>query len=384
MDAVVDLDEISISEDESHEKKPEAKTTLEKKSFIKLLMEFFLKIARSFASIFMVYFAITILFWGSGDFLLSYLASQSESLSGGDTLAFLSVGNLIGTCISKIILWRWKKSSWSNFISSDEDLVLPISKVPSIHEDGQNTSTSTFTRIRSLVKKPEFLNDAFKLSFISGVIGSVAPLGYYMLSVGGGEASTIAPLISLYVIVPTILGLFVLKEKKNLFKFAGIICAVAAVFLFAIGGGAKHWSLLSFRNIVFFCLGFFGWGISYFIRGIAAKKAVDFGHLILMATCGLMFGNYLLVIFVFGIHPFEFTKSHALTVVAGSCQVLGDLGFFLLSKEGKESSKVVPLTGTYILVPSILGFVFLKDTVTIPKILGIILSISALGLLGAS
>jgi len=191
-------------------------------------------------------------------------------------------------------------------------------------------------------------------------------------------------LISLYVIVPTILGLFVLKERKNPQKFIGIICAIVAVCLFALGGSTQHWSLLNVKSMGYFSLGFFGWGISYFIRSIAASKDAEFSHMLLMATAGLMFGNYSLIVFVYGMSPFTLTKSHALTMLSGCSQVLGDLGFFLLSKEGKEASRVVPLTGTYILLPTLLGFIFLHDIVTVTKVIAILLSLFALVLLGAS
>lgn len=97
-----------------------------------------------------------------------------------------------------------------------------------------------------------------------------------------------------------------------------------------------------------------------------------------------MFGNYCLILFWFGVKSVALTLGHLLTVFAGMSSIVGDLGFFLLSREGKEASKVVPLTGTYILIPSILGFVFLKDAVTVIKIVGIVISIVALVILGAA
>eukprot|EP01114_Cavostelium_apophysatum_P000589 TRINITY_DN10538_c0_g1_i2.p1 TRINITY_DN10538_c0_g1~~TRINITY_DN10538_c0_g1_i2.p1 ORF type:complete len:455 (-),score=83.98 TRINITY_DN10538_c0_g1_i2:47-1411(-) len=404
--------------------------------------------------VFMLYFLFTVLFWGTQDFLLSFLATRNASLESGDTLAFLSVGNLFGMLISKLFLWQWKKFSWGKFVGTDgtsevtEMKDLDAGKSPASEEprptdlvtgdhDSQNqkrerldemgkeeamylpnaisgledlecydlsdptlrqrrapdpepafsekpaAATSRFDKIRKLLKKPVFLEDSFKLSFISGVIGSVAPLGYYELSARGGEASTVAPLISLYVIVPAVLGLVFLKERKSVIKFLGIGCAIAAVVLFALGGGA-NWSLATFPNLMFFFLGFFGWGIAYFVRSLAAAKGVDFSHMILMATAGLMFGNYLLVTFWFGVGSFKMDLGHGLTMVAGCCGVMGDTFFFLLSKEGKEASKVVPLTGCYILLPAILGFAFLRDTVTVMKMIAIVLSLLALVLLGAS
>lgn len=97
-----------------------------------------------------------------------------------------------------------------------------------------------------------------------------------------------------------------------------------------------------------------------------------------------MFGNYLLIVFWFGVYSLHITLGHLLTILAGTSSIVGDLGYFLMSKEGKEASKVAPLTGTYVLIPAILGFAFLKDTITVVKIIGIIIAILSLVLLGAS
>lgn len=63
------------------------------------------------------------------------------------------------------------------------------------------TKNNRFTRMKKKLKLPgtnsihfphskAFLTDAYKLCFVSGVLGSIAPLGYYMISLNGGEAST--------------------------------------------------------------------------------------------------------------------------------------------------------------------------------------------------
>jgi len=361
-----------------------------------------LRFKRGWSWWFILYFSITVIAWGTQDFLLSYMASKEFSLGTGDTLAFLAIGQLLGMILSKIVLWRWKRHV------PIEKLVHPIHETAKVsplsdpktvelggalvlskdQESGEKKvharKLSRFASIRSLLKTPVFLTDAYKLCFISGVIGSISPLGYYMLSVNGGQASAVAPLISLYVIVPAILGLVFLKERKSPIKLIGIAIAITAVVLFAMGGGGTNWALLTGENVMWFLFGFLGWGISYFIRGLAATKVVDFGHMLLMATAGLMFGNYCLIMFWFGVDSLTPTLSHLLTILAGMSAVIGDLGFFLLSKEGKEASKVVPLTGTYILLPSILGFVFLHDSVTVLKIVAICLSLVALVLLGAA
>lgn len=81
--------------------------------------------------------------------------------------------------------------------------------------------------------------------------------------------SAVAPLISLYILVPTILGLVFRNEKKTPVKIIGILLALTSIgmkmifydlqiVLFALGSGGS-WSLLTITNFLYYLLGFFGY-----------------------------------------------------------------------------------------------------------------------------
>ncbi|MBI2193453.1 MAG: EamA family transporter [Planctomycetes bacterium] len=69
------------------------------------------------------------------------------------------------------------------------------------------------------------------LAVLIGVLFVVSNLAYYQLSKLGGQASILAPLTSLYVVVTILLGFFILGEPSSPRKWAGILLALAAIYL---------------------------------------------------------------------------------------------------------------------------------------------------------
>jgi transporter family protein len=58
-------------------------------------------------------------------------------------------------------------------------------------------------------------------------------------------------------------------------------------------------------------------------------------------------------------------------LVAGALAGVATVAFYLALRRG-PASVVMPLTGMYILIPAILGFVVLKEPVTITHVLGLV------------
>jgi uncharacterized membrane protein len=65
------------------------------------------------------------------------------------------------------------------------------------------------------------------------------------------------------------------------------------------------------------------------------------------------------------------TRPHPLALGSGLAYGLALVFFFAALRRG-PASVVVPLSGMYILVPAILGLVFLRERVTVPHILGLV------------
>jgi len=67
----------------------------------------------------------------------------------------------------------------------------------------------------------------------------------------------------------------------------------------------------------------------------------------------------------------KWTRPHPLALGSGLAYGLALVFFFLALRRG-PASVVVPLSGMYILVPAVLGFIFLKEHVTVAHVIGLV------------
>ncbi len=66
----------------------------------------------------------------------------------------------------------------------------------------------------------------------------------------------------------------------------------------------------------------------------------------------------------------KWTRPHPMALGAGLAYGLALVFFFIALRRG-PASVVVPLSGMYILVPAVLGFIFLKEPLTVTHVLGL-------------
>lgn len=66
----------------------------------------------------------------------------------------------------------------------------------------------------------------------------------------------------------------------------------------------------------------------------------------------------------------RWTRPHPLALGSGIAYGLALVFFFMALRRG-PASVVVPLSGMYILVPAVLGFIILKERTTVPHVLGL-------------
>lgn len=64
-------------------------------------------------------------------------------------------------------------------------------------------------------------------------------------------------------------------------------------------------------------------------------------------------------------------KPHPLILVSGVAAGLATVFFYIAIRKG-PASVVVPLSGMYILIPALLGFIVLKETVTLSHVIGLV------------
>jgi len=67
----------------------------------------------------------------------------------------------------------------------------------------------------------------------------------------------------------------------------------------------------------------------------------------------------------------RWTRPAPLALVSGVAAGIASVFFYIAIKRG-PASVVMPLTGMYILIPALLGFVFLKEPPTVTHLLGLV------------
>ena len=122
------------------------------------------------------------------------------------------------------------------------------------------------------------------------------------------------------------------------------------------------------------------WGTSSFIDKLATNR-------IGMKT---VFWNTVVYLPFVLIYMFFFVKARDLftadrlgiwwAILSGIIGSIGFVGFYLLLVK-KEASTAVPLTALYPALTAVLAFIFLKETITIQKVAGIVLALVAIYLL---
>jgi bacterial/archaeal transporter family protein len=67
------------------------------------------------------------------------------------------------------------------------------------------------------------------LAAVSGLAAGLATICFY-LAIKRGPASVVMPLTGMYILIPAVLGIVLLKEPMTLSHILGLVCAALAVF----------------------------------------------------------------------------------------------------------------------------------------------------------
>ena len=71
-------------------------------------------------------------------------------------------------------------------------------------------------------------------AFITGVLGGTGNIAFFMAFSEGGKASVVVPATSVSPLVTVILGYFLLKESASGCQKAGLLLAMAAIYLLSL------------------------------------------------------------------------------------------------------------------------------------------------------
>ncbi|HUW24673.1 MAG TPA: DMT family transporter [Patescibacteria group bacterium] len=119
-----------------------------------------------------------------------------------------------------------------------------------------------------------------------------------------------------------------------------------------------------------------GWGISVFFDKLATNRLGNRSIIPIIFSCGI--GLIPLIIFLFYSKNLNYdAKGIMWLIVASVLNAIGVISYFLVFVRS-EVTWATPMTALYPVIPIILAFIFLKETVTITKIIGILLSFGAI------
>lgn len=125
---------------------------------------------------------------------------------------------------------------------------------------------------------------------------------------------------------------------------------------------------------------FISWGLSFFISKMATNKIGEksvFWDMIGYFPTVII---YSLIVFKARVLVTGDKTGIILGILSGFIGAFGLIGFYILLTK-KEASTIVPLTALYPILTAVLAFIYLKESLTVAKIIGIILALAAIYLL---
>jgi len=115
------------------------------------------------------------------------------------------------------------------------------------------------------------------------------------------------------------------------------------------------------------------WGLWGFLSKLLTRTT-PVGAFALWATVA---GILPVMLFALGTNTLIWTKTAPLSLLAGFLGSIATIFFYLALHRG-PASVVVPLSGMYIILPALLGYLFLKEPLTLSHILGLVCAALAL------
>lgn len=208
----------------------------------------------------------------------------------------------------------------------------------------------------------------------------ISATGYVELTSKSGEASILAPVSSIYLVIPVLVGIFLWKEPRSLQKFFGILLAIAAVVLLALSPNQKL-SIGTPTNIAWFLLCVLCWGFASVLYVWASKIPEAIWSIVYVAS-----GFSTLTLFVVGAVYHDEVSLHRgreefCAFFAGFTQGIATALYLITLRQHREASRLSPLGSLYVLVTVILGLAILGEPLTAYKGVGTVLACIAVLLL---
>lgn len=212
---------------------------------------------------------------------------------------------------------------------------------------------------------------------LSGLLGVVANL-LFISSMKYQDVSVAATIYRLNFVLAAMLGVWLLGESLSLYKLTGLLLAIFAVTLFFSRPEERKssveqglWSVI-LASIFRGCL------------GIALKEALiegaDMYSLLVLSGVGWVLGGWMYGKFIEK-HQFKLEKSLLTYGVITGLFISGIVWCLMMALSFGEVSIVIPITQLSFILTAIVGILFLKETFTIRKGLGMISAMICVGVM---
>jgi transporter family protein len=109
------------------------------------------------------------------------------------------------------------------------------------------------------------------------------------------------------------------------------------------------------------------WGIWGFLSKVVSRTA----HPEAIAFWATLSSMLPITVFALAGGPTRLTRPAPFVLAAGLLAGVATICFYLAIRRG-PASVVMPLTGMYILIPALLGFIVLKEPVTVSHVIGLV------------
>lgn len=210
------------------------------------------------------------------------------------------------------------------------------------------------------------------IAVAAGLLTGFGNLSLYQLLRSGEKAATLVPLTALYPLVTVLLAVLLLRERLNLWQWAGIVFATAAIYFFNVAGERE----LSIRWLAWVLLPLALWGVAALLQKLATRD------LSAERSCfWLLLGMLPVAALVALTSPMP---RHQLSLAVwlsalglGLLLGLGNLTLLAAYASDGKASIITPLAGLYPIVTIPLAIVFLGERVLPREWVGIALSLVA-------
>jgi drug/metabolite transporter (DMT)-like permease len=219
--------------------------------------------------------------------------------------------------------------------------------------------------IRSGINKPR----GSMYAFGAGIIVGLGNLALYQALQEGGKAVTLIPLTALYPLITVLLATLLLKESLNQVQKAGVVIALAAIYLFNGGSDTD----VSARSLVYALVPIVLWGTGALIQKVSTNYVSNE-----LSTLWFL-GSFLPIAAVILVsQPMQWTipaKDWILVLALGVLFSLGNLTLIAAYGNEGKASIVTPLAGLYPIITVPLAVGLLGEKVNGRELAGIVLSL---------